>query len=624
MSPSLALAMRLPGWDAPNKEIEARLVALRHQATTLPLLLTNGLVAAIVAAALWNMKSHPLLLAWVCGITAVALLIAWNMHYYRRAGQSHSPLHWALRFMAGAFINGTAWGLGALLFFDTAAPMANILMVGVICGMTAATVMTSFAIPGSAYAFLLPAILLSMGMPLIHGSSTEFALALLWLPYLAILVTLTRSAHKGLAESIRLHHENEQLAKNLAVARDQAERLARIKADFLAIMSHEIRTPMHGMLGVAELLSATGLAPQQKLYVDHLRAAGDYLAQLINNILDFSKFEAEKVVLSNAPFSLSALNNELTALFSPEVAKRGITLLAHAEEDLAPYYLGDVYRLKQVLINLIGNAVKFTAQGVVSLSITSPRIEANTTFVEFRVQDSGMGIPSHQLDTIFEPFVQADSMLQQHGGTGLGLAISQRLVRAMGGELRVESHPGRGSLFFFTLPLNPVQLPQQGNTTSKKYGDMPELPPFRVLLVDDSPLNRLVVREFLKECTGNLDEAESGEEAVQKYRQGKYDIVLIDMRMPGMDGVEAVRQIRAEESRRQTSPAYIIMLTATVFERERFAVLEAGCNELLTKPIPKEALLQLLRKYAHATSATQTHTSPHIGVNPTHTDTHHS
>lgn len=592
------------GWDAHRVEIKATLLEHRYRATRLPVLLSNVLVAGVVTAVLWEMKSHTLLLGWLGGVTVIALLLAWSMRYYARHKSEHPPYYWALRFMLGALANGVAWGIGALLLFDPATPTSNILMVGVICGMTAGTVVTSYAIPGSAYAYLIPAILLSMYMPLTRGDFADHTLALLWLPYLAIMVLLTRSAHHDLAKSIKLSFENAQLAENLAAAKERAEQLAQAKSDFLAVMSHEIRTPMHGMLGIAEVLSTTNLDPKQKMLLEHLRGAGEYLSQLLNNILDFSKIEAEKLLLNEGPFSLADLVREIVDMFTLQASKKGVEFLVIFPDNAAPHWRGDSHRLKQVLINLLGNAFKFTEQGSIRLEVNIVGHDHDQSRFNFRVIDTGPGISSAQVSTIFDPFTQeTPSVSQIYGGSGLGLAISKRLVEAMGGTLAVESRVGHGSEFSFELPLAPADHIVLPAAATHQPDENAALLPVRILLADDSHFNRIVVREFLAGTPCTIDEAENGRDAVQMYQDECHDIVLMDMHMPEMNGIDAVRRIRAWEAEQQCNPAMIIMLTASVFDNDRVAVMAAGCNELLTKPVHKATLMNLLRQNADSTSA---------------------
>lgn len=594
------------GWDAHRVEIKTTLVDHRYGATRLPVLFSNVLVAGVVTAVLWEMKSHTLLLGWLGGVTVIALLLAWSMRYYARHKAEHPPYYWALRFMLGALANGMVWGIGALLLFDPATPTSNILMVGVICGMTAGTVVTSYAIPGAVYAFLAPAILLSMYMPLTRGGFIDHTLALLWLPYLAIMVILTRTAHEGLAKSIKLSFENAQLAENLAAAKERAEQLARAKSDFLAVMSHEIRTPMHGMLGIAEVLSTTNLDPKQKMFLEHLRGAGEYLSQLLNNILDFSKIEAEKLVLNDGTFSLADLVREIVDLFTLQASRKGLEFVVIFPDNVAPHWRGDSHRLKQVLINLLGNAFKFTEQGSIRFEVSITGHDHGQSRFNFRVIDTGPGISSAILATIFDPFTQeTPSVSRIYGGSGLGLAISKRLVEAMGGTLAVESRVGHGSEFSFELPLAPADHAVLPTAATHQPDENAGMPPVRILLADDSHFNRIVVREFLAGTPCIIDEAENGRDAVQLYQDECHDIVLMDMHMPEMNGIDAVRRIRAWEAEQQRKPAMIIMLTASVFDNDRVAVMAAGCNELLTKPVQKETLMNCLRQNADssATSA---------------------
>jgi len=393
----------------------------------------------------------------------------------------------------------------------------------------------------------------------------------------------------------------EELNTALQQRTADAEAANAAKSRFLANMSHEIRTPMNAILGLLHLLQRTGLLPQQQDYVEKARLASQSLLNILNDILDFSKIEAGRMELETTSFRPDELLRTLEVFLSPAVQEKGIKLLFSIDAALPRILWGDALRLQQILLNLAGNAVKFTQQGqvVVSmrpLSITSKRVE-----IEFSVKDTGIGIPTDKLDSIFEGFVQAESSTtRRFGGSGLGLAISRRLVRLMGGELEVESTPDKGSTFRFTVGFAQAD---NGQGTDVHQHDFRKnnvhegrLQGMRLLVVEDNSLNRQVARELLSQEGALVDIVPDGLKGIDAITSAcpPFDAVLMDIHMPGMDGYTATRRIR-ELPAMMDLP--IIAITANALSGDREKCIAAGMNDHVPKPIEIETLIAVLLRH---------------------------
>jgi PAS domain S-box-containing protein len=532
------------------------------------------------------------------------------------------------------------------------------------------------------------------------------------------------SDRKKASELLRQH------AEDLRVAKDLADKATRSKSEFLARMSHEIRTPMNAILGMAEMLQETGLSEEQEEYVKTFSTAGELLLGIINDILDFSKIEVGQIKLESIPFNLRELVNDVNKLFVYRAEEKSLKLEKQVSDGLAQRYIGDPTRIRQIIINLVGNALKFTSKGSVTMSVNESVMDDGAPCCLFAVKDTGIGIPKSKVDTVFESFAQADSSTtREFGGTGLGLAISKKLVELMGGRIWIESETGQGTTFFFKLPLTPDKQAQQpefglkipadthllivendpqspGSISSLVRGwglvpvsctsaakaidalnahkkdfafqailidslvdnvpgieivhllvgqgipvanlvlavdtaeDLVELPKasdfgplsyilkserdvvlhdkiyevvsesqrkrmtdfkdkaWKILLVDDVEANRRVVELFLKSSNVSIVHAENGKIAVEKFTEEPFDLVLMDMEMPVMDGLEATRRIRAWEQDKREYKTPIIALTAHAFQEHRQKTMDAGCTEFLAKPIKKQALINIIDLFA--------------------------
>ena len=394
-----------------------------------------------------------------------------------------------------------------------------------------------------------------------------------------------------------------QYAHEAALARDEIaklngeiERATRAKSEFLARMSHEIRTPLNALLGIGELLAETPLNQPQSEYVRIMRNAGDNLLSVINDVLDFSKVEAGRIELENMAFDLAEVVEGAAAIAAVRANAKGLDLSRRIEGDVPGFLTGDPARLRQILLNLLGNATKFTSSGGISLLVKRDEEQGDAGALHFSVSDTGIGIPADRIATIFESFSQADaSTTRKYGGTGLGLAISKRFVELMGGRIWAESVAGAGTTFHFTARFGIAE--EAPKSTDRVPSPAAKTRALRILLADDSAENRFLIRSYLDGSGSVIDEVEDGVPAVERFSRQRYDLVLMDSDMPVLDGYSATVKMRELERERKAAPAPIFALTAHAWKQAEERSFAAGCTAHLTKPLKRSTLLDAIEKF---------------------------
>ncbi|HVU24346.1 MAG TPA: ATP-binding protein [Opitutus sp.] len=556
-------------------------------------LFSNFVLAILLAVGAASSLPWSLHVAWLSSILVIsigrlALLVA-----FERARPPLAALGWwRTAFLVGLTLAAVAWGAAG--WFYLAAPSAVAVLLGamILMGLNAGAARTIASVP-LAYRIYIVA---TLGPALVRFTSlpdSGWLLAMMTFTY-ALFITNTANLHyNDLRRQWQLIFENEALVETLRIARDNADAANRAKGDFLATMSHEIRTPMNGIIGMLQLLQGSPLTSAQREQLAIAGNSADTLMRLLNDILDFSKIESGKLEMESVPFPLAPVVEGVAALLRPRAAEKGLILDVDLPADIPAYVTGDSARLKQVLLNLTGNAVKFTDRGRVIIAVAMPRGDDHGATLRFTITDTGIGIDQTIRPKLFQVFTQGDSsMNRRFGGSGLGLAISQRLVQSMGGEISVESTPGEGSRFKFELKFAFSSAPV---ADARPAGDAsPALLSGHVLIVEDDRVNQRVIELMLSRLGLTCHLVDNGAAGAAAARTGHWDAIIMDCQLPGMDGLEATRQIRSQAS---DGSLPIIALTANVRAEDRAACLAAGMSDFLTKPVRQEELRACLEKW---------------------------
>ncbi len=393
--------------------------------------------------------------------------------------------------------------------------------------------------------------------------------------------------------------EIEESRNELLVSKEKAERADRAKSDFLSTVSHEFRTPLNGIIGLSELMSREVTDPDLNEKLLHIRNSGENLLHLINEILDFSKIEAGRITLDLIPFSLVELIESIRLSFAYRMTEKGLEFPIVVEDNLPDQLIGDSHKIRQILNNLVGNAIKFTNEGKIALTVKVVSSESQKLTLSFAVSDTGIGIPAEKQNAVFEAFEQAESSTTRlYGGTGLGLSIVKRFALLMNGQVTLTSEPGTGSIFELIIPLG---ISKENLETKSQLLEVDDtlISHLKVLLVDDQPVNRFLMAQVFKKKGINATLVENGMMAIEALQKNDFDLVFMDLHMPGIDGYQTVNKIRTGEAGDQNKNLYVVALTADVQEDIREKVIEKGMNDYLSKPIRMDEVYNRLQAAAH-------------------------
>jgi len=580
-------------------------------------------IAVMLAVFLWSKQSHDVISIWLGVMVLLSVLRSFaSMSLSRRADNEIDNKSFYRLYLLAILMTGAGWGAtGYFMFTDD--PVQQVVIGFIVAGMSSggASVMSPIL---RLYILYLILVVSPLMVSLYIEGGDYGALSFVIMGYVIVMIAIGRRINKRILDSLelRFHNEslikfmskaknetedlNEELAdeieqrkrveKELKSAKEVAEAASKTKSEFLANMSHEIRTPMNGILGTLQLLQGSELTESQGEYVGIAYSSGEALLSLLNDILDFSKIEAGKLELEYIPFNLVSLVRELTVLLSQRASERKVVLLSDLDEEIPPVIKGDSVRIRQILANLLTNAIKFTENGNVTIKASVLEKTKKVARLKIEVIDSGIGISEEAQRKLFNSFTQADgSTTRKYGGTGLGLAIVRQLVTLMRGRLGVNSEEGKGACFWieisFEIPDEEI-VPSQAEKQTVELADVLE---GHVLLVEDNPINQMIAKKMLEKIGLSYELVVNGEEAVARIKQPhEFNAVLMDCQMPVMDGYEATHAIRDLEQENTLERMPVIAMTANAMEGDKDKCIRAGMDDYVAKPVKQDALKQVL------------------------------
>lgn len=527
---------------------------------------------------------------WFAGtLTAGAIRSAFEK---RLAGKVGAGAGYGLIFPAVATATTCAWAVAPVLAWFSGSDFGQPLAVALLASGYILVFSQMRNSPKQAIVISSPYSLAAIVMAASAWGTPAFWPFVAVLPFmwssLFVLTIMTLTANVKI-EAFQDHQAH--LIEELEQSRDKADAANRAKSAFLAVISHELRTPMNGVLGAAQLLTSTRLDPTQKEYVSIVRNSGDNLMALLNDILDLTRIEADRLELESAEVDIAEFTARFDRTWSGRASEKDVTFVAEIDPSTPASVVGDPARTAQIVHNLLSNAVKFTEHGEIRLTVSADRISDRRARLKFRVADTGPGIAPEHLEKLFRPFTQVDgSSTRRFGGAGIGLTLSQKLAQMMDGGLEVESEPGKGSVFTFAMEVDvrawhaaQVQTPVTAETEGQ---------PIRVLVVEDHPVNRMIVEAWLASAGHIAVAAENGQIGLEMARAQAFDLILMDVNMPVMDGLTATQKLREEDGPNQNTP--VVVLSASARAEDHEAGMAAGADAYLNKPIDFKLFAEML------------------------------